>query len=88
VTVVAVRGATCEIANRWRSVEPHRLGILFTCDDGLAREAVFWFPAWVPSALSKAEASNAALRFDLVLETVGGAPTTTAYLFALAGAMP
>ena len=80
VTVIAAGHRSgirsCAIANRWRVVDDLRLGILFTCDDGLGREAVFSLPGPVAS-LPLPSTPNSDMGYELTLETVGGESVTT-----------
>lgn len=59
----------CTIANRWRMVDDHHLGVLFTCDDGLGREAVFGFPASSPPFPPPPDSSG---MFELTFDSLGG----------------
>jgi hypothetical protein len=76
---VSAGAVTCEIGNRWRAVDGDPLpmvftiGILFTCDDGLAREAVFRVPDGAASSPPPNGGDDVAY-FGVVLLSVAGKP--------------
>jgi hypothetical protein len=82
----------CEIANRWRMIDSQRIGILFTCDDRLGREAVFRIDA-SGAIFPPPTTRNSDRRYPLTLEMTGGdrgpmgdTPGSQIYGFELAGA--
>lgn len=66
-------GQLCQIANRWRMLDEHRLGLLFTCADGVGREAIFRFP--LGSSFSPPDTQNKRGRsYLLILDAFGAEP--------------